>query len=118
VIFTFGISSFGKKFVEPDKCSSLFCSSVGDEGKKIYPNVEKKIEEALKADGEALVSKVKGVFAFKVKDANGNDAVWIVDAKNGKGSVEYGGTGERRNFFPPFSAGGQPAANRRRDLNP
>ncbi len=68
----------------------------------------------MKADGEALVSKVKGVFAFKVKDANGNDAVWIVDAKNGKGSVEYGGTGERRNFPPPAAnrrpTGGQPAA--------
>jgi sterol carrier protein 2 len=47
----------------------------------------------LKADGEALVNKVKGVFAFKVKDANGNEGVWIVDAKNGKGSVEFGGKG-------------------------
>ena len=54
-----------------------------------------KIEEALKADGETLVSKVKGIFAFKVKDANGNDAVWIVDAKNGKGSVEFGGSGKK-----------------------
>ena len=47
------------------------------------------IEDALKADGETLVNKVKGVFAFKVKDANGNEGVWIVDAKNGKGSVEF-----------------------------
>jgi sterol carrier protein 2 len=48
----------------------------------------------LKADGEALVNKVKGVFAFKVKDVNGNEGVWLVDAKNGKGSVQFGGTGE------------------------
>ena len=27
----------------------------------------KKIEETLKADGETLVNKVKGIFAFKVK---------------------------------------------------
>lgn len=33
------------------------------------------------------------MFAFKVKDASGNEAIWIVDAKNGKGNVEFGGTG-------------------------
>ena len=29
------------------------------------------IEEALKNDGQALVSKVKGIFAFKVKKPDG-----------------------------------------------
>eukprot|EP00093_Oithona_nana_P009637 09637.XXX_453103_457080_1 [CDS] Oithona nana genome sequencing. len=49
------------------------------------------IEEALKNDGANLVKKVKGVFAFKVKDTNGNEVVWIVDAKNGSGKVEVNG---------------------------
>merc|ERR1711953_1470171 len=49
------------------------------------------IEEALKNDGANLVKKVKGVFAFKVKDSNGNEVVWIVDAKNGSGKVEVNG---------------------------
>jgi len=53
-----------------------------------------KIEEALKADGETLVNKVKGVFAFKVKNSGGKEGVWIVDAKNGTGSVEFGGKGK------------------------
>lgn len=49
------------------------------------------IDEALKADGANLVKKVKGVFGFKIKDQNGNEGYWVVDAKNGTGSVEYNG---------------------------
>ena len=48
----------------------------------------------MKADGETLVNKVKGVFAFKVKSSEGKEGVWIVDAKNGNGSVEFGGKGK------------------------
>ena len=50
------------------------------------------ISGALDADGEDLVKNVKGIFAFKVKrDKGGGEATWIVDAKNGKGKVEFGG---------------------------
>lgn len=39
-------------------------------------------------DGEKLVKKIGGVFAFKVKDGpGGQEATWIVDVKNGQGSV-------------------------------
>lgn len=39
-------------------------------------------------DGEKLVKKIGGVFAFKVKDGpDGKKATWVVDLKNGKGSV-------------------------------
>jgi hypothetical protein len=51
------------------------------------------IEEALKNDGANLVKRVKGIFGFKVKDTNGNELLWIVDAKNGNGKVELGGKG-------------------------
>lgn len=41
-----------------------------------------------KQDGEQFVKKIGGVFAFKVKDGpNGQEAVWFVDVKNGKGCV-------------------------------
>jgi len=49
------------------------------------------IEEALQKDGVNLVKKVKGIFGFKVKDSNGKDHLWIVDAKNGSGKVELNG---------------------------
>ena len=51
------------------------------------------IEEALEKDGANLVKKVKGIFGFKVKDTNGKDHLWIVDAKNGNGKVEFNGKG-------------------------
>ncbi|XP_063861191.1 LOW QUALITY PROTEIN: sterol carrier protein 2-like [Scylla paramamosain] len=53
------------------------------------------IEKALKEDGPALVGKVKGVYCFQVKGGpGGREGKWIVDAKNGSGSVTYNGTGK------------------------
>ncbi|XP_036409997.1 non-specific lipid-transfer protein [Megalops cyprinoides] len=62
-------------------------ASSGLEGFKahaVFQEIEKKLEE----DGEQFVKKIGGVFAFKVKDGpDGKEATWIVDVKNGKGSV-------------------------------
>ncbi|GAB0193174.1 sterol carrier protein 2 [Grus japonensis] len=50
--------------------------------------VFKEIEKKLQEDGEQFVKKIGGVFAFKIKDGpGGKEATWIVDVKNGKGSV-------------------------------
>lgn len=39
-------------------------------------------------EGEQFVKKIGGIFAFKVKDGpGGKEATWVVDVKNGKGSV-------------------------------
>ena len=39
-------------------------------------------------EGEQLVKRIGGVFAFKVKGGpGGEEALWVVDVKNGKGSV-------------------------------
>uniref|UniRef100_A0A672T869 SCP2 domain-containing protein n=1 Tax=Sinocyclocheilus grahami TaxID=75366 RepID=A0A672T869_SINGR len=50
--------------------------------------VFKEIEKKLQEEGEAYIKKIGGVFAFKVKDGpGGSEALWVVDVKNGKGSV-------------------------------
>ncbi|XP_041126555.1 sterol carrier protein 2-like isoform X1 [Polyodon spathula] len=50
--------------------------------------VFKEIEKKLQEDGHQFVKKIGGVFAFKVKDGpGGKEGTWIVDVKNGKGSV-------------------------------
>uniref|UniRef100_A0A8D2NQX1 Sterol carrier protein 2 n=1 Tax=Zosterops lateralis melanops TaxID=1220523 RepID=A0A8D2NQX1_ZOSLA len=50
--------------------------------------VFKEIEKKLQEEGEQFVKKIGGVFAFKVKDGpGGKEATWVVDVKNGKGSV-------------------------------
>lgn len=61
-------------------------SSTGDGFKAhlVFKEIEKKLEE----EGEQFVKKIGGIFAFKVKDGpGGKEATWVVDVKNGKGSV-------------------------------
>ncbi|XP_044286095.1 sterol carrier protein 2 isoform X3 [Varanus komodoensis] len=51
--------------------------------------VFKEIEKKLQEEGEQYVKKIGGIFAFKVKDGpGGKEATWVVDVKNGKGSVD------------------------------
>ncbi|KAL7879479.1 hypothetical protein SRHO_G00017330 [Serrasalmus rhombeus] len=51
--------------------------------------VFKEIEKRLKEEGESFVKKIGGVFAFKVLNGpGGKEALWVVDVKNGKGSVD------------------------------
>lgn len=40
-------------------------------------------------NGADYVKKIKGVFCFKVKNGKGEQGIWIVDAKNGNGSVKF-----------------------------
>lgn len=48
---------------------------------------------ALEAQGKDLIKKVNGVFLFKVAGEGGKTATWVVDAKNGNGSVRVGKDG-------------------------
>ncbi|XP_074642071.1 sterol carrier protein 2-like [Tubulanus polymorphus] len=68
-------------------------NSGGNDGSnfKCAPIFEE-IKKGLKQDGANIVKKMKGVFVFKVTNGpNGKDGVWVVDVKNGSGSVTYGG---------------------------
>lgn len=57
---------------------------------KVAPVFEE-IKAELKRDGANIVNKMKGVFCFRVKNKAGKEGIWIVDAKNGSGSVTFGG---------------------------
>jgi len=51
------------------------------------------IKGVLDTNGANLVKKVKGVYCFQVKNGpGGGEAKWIVDAKNGTGSVVRNGS--------------------------
>ncbi|XP_045147744.1 sterol carrier protein 2 [Echinops telfairi] len=59
-------------------------ASDGFKADLVFREIEKKLEE----EGEQFVKKIGGVFAFKVRDGpGGKEATWVVDVKNGKGSV-------------------------------
>lgn len=48
----------------------------------------------MQTDEDNLIEKVRGVYAFKVRNGpNGKEGYWIVNAKTGKGSVEFNGKG-------------------------
>ncbi|XP_049783353.1 sterol carrier protein 2 [Schistocerca cancellata] len=50
------------------------------------------MEAAMKDDKDNLIEKVRGVYAFKVTNGPGGaEGYWIINAKTGKGSVEYNG---------------------------
>uniref|UniRef100_T1JC52 Sterol carrier protein 2 n=1 Tax=Strigamia maritima TaxID=126957 RepID=T1JC52_STRMM len=54
--------------------------------------VFEEIKHGLQMDGEMWTKKMGGVYLFKVTGGpKGEEAHWIVDVKNGKGSVEYNG---------------------------
>jgi sterol carrier protein 2 len=54
----------------------------------------KALEAAMQTDEDKLIEKVRGVYAFKVRNGpGGKEGYWIVNAKTGKGSVEFNGKG-------------------------
>nr|XP_003815068.3 sterol carrier protein 2 isoform X1 [Pan paniscus] len=74
-------SSFRAHQIEAVPTSS---ASDGFKANLVFKEIEKKLEE----EGEQFVKKIGGIFAFKVKDGpGGKEATWVVDVKNGKGSV-------------------------------
>jgi len=52
----------------------------------------KALEAAMQTDADNLIERVRGVYAFKVRNGpNGKEGYWIINAKTGKGSVEFNG---------------------------
>ncbi|XP_065206816.1 sterol carrier protein 2 [Planococcus citri] len=49
------------------------------------------LEEAMHDDKDNLIASVRGIYCFKVKNAEGKQGMWIINAKTGKGSVTYNG---------------------------
>ncbi|XP_015521114.1 sterol carrier protein 2 [Neodiprion pinetum] len=60
---------------------------------KFQANVLFKILEiAMREDTDNLIDRVRGIYGFKITDGpNGEEGLWIVNAKTGKGSVEFNG---------------------------
>ncbi|CAH1393826.1 unnamed protein product [Nezara viridula] len=49
------------------------------------------LESAMQEDKQNLIEKVRGIYCFKVKNSQGREGMWIINAKVGKGSVTYNG---------------------------
>uniref|UniRef100_A0A1B6CBQ7 Sterol carrier protein 2 n=1 Tax=Clastoptera arizonana TaxID=38151 RepID=A0A1B6CBQ7_9HEMI len=52
----------------------------------------KALAGAMAEDNDNLIEKVRGIYCFKVKNGpGGKEGMWIINAKVGKGSVEFNG---------------------------
>lgn len=49
------------------------------------------LQEAMETDTDNLIEKVRGIYGFKVRKPNGKEGYWVINAKTGKGSIEYDG---------------------------
>ena len=52
----------------------------------------------LNQKGEEYVQKIKGIYCFKVSKQD-KEGTWVIDAKNGKGSVKFDPQGAMRRKF-------------------
>lgn len=52
----------------------------------------KALEIAMEEDADGMIEKVRGVYGFKVINGpGGKEGYWVVDARTGRGSVEFNG---------------------------
>lgn len=78
----------------------LYRNNVRAKEQEISPNPDgfkanvlfKALEIAMKEDEDGLIDRVRGIYGFKVTNGPGGSVgYWVVNAKTGKGSVEYNG---------------------------
>ncbi|KAL5237837.1 hypothetical protein ACI65C_005247 [Semiaphis heraclei] len=67
-----------------------------DKDPKVFKvfKIFKILEEAMLDDKENIIERVRGIYCFKVTNTQGKEGMWIIDAKNGKGSITFYGTGK------------------------
>lgn len=79
----------------PVKLNLTFAGKIKDtpEGFKVTPLMEV-FEQMMQEDNEGLIERVRGIYGFKVTHGpNGAEGYWVINAKEGKGSVTYNGKG-------------------------
>jgi len=56
-------------------------------------------------DKENIIERVRGIYCFKVTNTQGKEGMWIIDAKHGKGSITFYGTGITKIEFIIYNSG-------------
>lgn len=63
-------------------------AALSDSGFRVTPYL-RILEQAMNDDEDNLIEKHRGIYGFKVKKPNGEEGFWVINAKVGKGSVEF-----------------------------
>lgn len=89
-MYKLGFPDARKRYLSGQKTSapggSTLDTSAAD-GFKSTP-VFLEVKNQLDKDGPAIVKKMNGIMAFKVKGPGGKEVTWTIDAKTGNGSLE------------------------------
>lgn len=62
----------------------------------------KLLAEAMLDDTDNMIEKVRGIYGFKVKNSAGQEGLWVINAKTGKGKVEFNGKGNEINPYVEY----------------
>lgn len=68
-------------------------AATSDAGFRVAPYL-KILEQAMQEDTDNLIERHRGIYGFKVKKPNGEEGLWVINAKVGKGSVEFNSKGK------------------------
>lgn len=63
-------------------------AALTDAGFRVTPYL-RLLEQAMNDDKDNLIEKHRGIYGFKVKKPSGEEGFWVINAKVGKGSVEF-----------------------------
>lgn len=63
-------------------------AALTDAGFRVTPYL-RLLEQAMNDDEDNLIERHRGIYGFKVKKPNGEEGFWVINAKVGKGSVEF-----------------------------
>ncbi|KAF2884986.1 hypothetical protein ILUMI_21207 [Ignelater luminosus] len=86
-LYTLGFPAHHKRRVGVRKAAA----ATSEAGFRVTPYL-KILEQLMKLDEENLIEKFRGIYGFKVKKASGEEGLWLINAKVGKGTVEFNNT--------------------------
>lgn len=83
-IYTLGFPAHHKRTVGARRAAQ----AISDKGFKATPYL-KILEQAMLDDEDNLIEKHRGIYGFRVKKSNGEEGFWVINAKEGKGYIEF-----------------------------
>lgn len=83
-LYTLGFPGHHKRTVGARRAALV----TSDAGFKATPYL-KILEQAMQDDEDNLIEKHRAIYGFRVKKSNGDEGFWVINAKEGKGYIEF-----------------------------
>lgn len=83
-LYALGFPNYSRNKIVANKT----LAALTDAGFRVTPYL-RLLEQAMNDDKDNLIEKHRGIYGFKVKKPSGEEGFWVINAKVGKGSVEF-----------------------------